>query len=202
MNSGVMAPSGTVSVRKIGARKAPLLWRVRNTMRPAYIWGWLAHLMGHLYTRLFGNPVLLGALYVRVRKADGEIIDYGCAGRRVVTTAYVQLLTDELQASVAAHSTLKYHAVGTGNTAEAVGDTTLVTEVETRTSGTQAENAANIYESVGTITATGARAIVEHGVFSASTAGTLLDRTVFSVVNLATNDSIQCTYRLTLTAGS
>ena len=120
----------------------------------------------------------------------------------MVTTAYVQLLTDELQASVAAHSTLRYHGVGTGNTAEAVGDTALVTEVETRATGTQAENAANIYESVGTITATGARAIVEHGVFSASTVGTLLDRTVFSVVNLASGDSIQCTYRLTLTAGS
>ena len=39
-----------------------------------------------------------------------------------MTTAYVQLLTDELQASVAAHSTLRYHAVGTGNTAEAIGD--------------------------------------------------------------------------------
>ncbi len=201
MSVGSMAPSGALAVKKVGVRKAPLAWRVRNTLRPAYIWGWLAHVMGHLYTRLFGNPVLLGALYLRVQR-NGEWIDYGCAGRRVVTTAYVQLLTDELQASVAAHSTLRYHAVGTGNTAEAVGDTTLVTEVETRTSGTQAENAANIYESVGTITATGARAIVEHGVFSASSAGTLLDRTVFSVVNLATNDSIQCTYRLTLTAGS
>ena len=112
-----------------------------------------------------------------------------------------ELLTDELQASVAAHSTMKYHAVGTGNTAEAIGDTALVTEVETRATGTQAENAANIYETVGTITATGARAIVEHGVFSASSVGTLLDRTVFSVVNLATNDSIQTTYRLTLTSG-
>ena len=201
MSVGSMAPAGALAVKKVGARKAPLTWRVRNTLRPAYIWGWLAHVMGHLYTRLFGNPVLLGALYLRVQR-NGEWIDYGCAGRRVVTTAYVQLLTDELQASAAAHSTLKYHGVGTGNTAEAIGDTTLVTEVETRANGTQAENAANIYESVGTITATGARAIVEHGVFSASSAGTLLDRTVFSVVNLATNDSIQCTYRLTLTAGS
>ena len=201
MSVGSMAPSGALTVKKVKARKAPLAWRVRNTLRPAYIWGWLAHVMGHLYTRLFGNPVLLGALYVRVRRANGEVIDYGCAGRRVVTTAYVQLLTDELQASVAAHSTLKYHGVGTGNTAEAVGDTALVTEVETRANGTQAENAANIYESVGTITATGARAIVEHGVFSASSAGTLLDRTVFSVVNLASGDSLMATYRLTLTSG-
>jgi hypothetical protein len=197
-----MAPSGALAVRKVGAKKAPLAWRVRNTLRPAYIWGWLAHVMGHFYTRLFGNPVLLGSLHLRVRRANGEVIDYGCAGRRVVTTAYVQLLTDELQASVAAHSTLRYHAVGTGNTAEAVGDTALVTEVETRANGTQAENAANIYESVGTVTATASRAIVEHGVLSASTAGTLLDRTVFAAVNLASGDSIQTTYRLTLTAGS
>jgi hypothetical protein len=201
MSEGALTMGGALGVRRIGARKAPLTWRVRNTLRWGYIWGWLAHVVGHAYTRLFGNPVLLGELHVRVRRAGGEVIDYGCVGRRVVTTAYVQLLTDELQASVAAHSTLRYHGVGTGNTAEAVGDTTLVTEVESRVSGTQAENAANIYESVGTVTATGARAIVEHGVFSASSAGTLLDRTVFSVVNLATNDSIQCTYRLTLTAG-
>lgn len=201
MNGGAMAPSGALMMKKVGARKAPLAWRVRNTLRTAYIWGWLAHVMGHLYTRLFGNPVLLGALYLRVRRADGEVIDYGCAGRRVVTTAYVQLLCDELQASVAAHSTFKYHGIGTGNTAEAIGDTALVTEVETRATGTQAENAANIYESVGTITATGSRAIVEHGVFSAASAGTLLDRTVFSVVNLASGDSLQATYRLTLTAG-
>ena len=174
---------------------------MRNALRPAYVWGWLAHVLGHLYTRLFGNPVLLGALYLRVLRG-GEWVDYGCVGRRVVTTAYVNLLCDELQASQAAHSTMKYHGIGTGNTAEAAGDTALVTEVETRTSGTQAENAANIYETVGTITATGARAVVEHGVFSASSAGTLLDRTVFSVVNLATGDSLQATYRLTLTAGN
>ena len=202
MSVGSMAPSGALSVRKIKAKQAPLTWRVRNTMRPAFIWGWLAHVMGHFYTRLFGNPVLLGALYIRVRKANGEVINYGCAGRRVVTTAYVQLLTDELQASVAAHSTLRYHAVGTGNTVEAIGDTALVTEVETRATGTQAENAANIYESVGTVTATASRAVVEHGVLSAATVGTLLDRTVFAAVNLASGDSIQCTYRLTLTAGS
>ena len=48
MSVGSMAPSGALAVKKVGARKAPLTWRVRNTLRPAYIWGWLAHVMGHL----------------------------------------------------------------------------------------------------------------------------------------------------------
>lgn len=202
MNNGLLAPAGALTVRKIGPRKAPLLWRVRNTLRPSYIWGWLAHLAGHLYTRVFGNPVLLGELHLRLLRADGEIIDYGCVGRRVVTTAYVNMLCDELQSSVAAHSTYKYHEIGTGGTAENASDTALVTPVETRATGTQTENAANIYESVGTVTATAPRAVTEHGLFSASSGATLMDRTLFTVVNLAANDSIQCTYRLTLTAGS
>jgi hypothetical protein len=201
MSDGSLAFGGTLSVRRIGARKASLAWRACNTLCAGYIRGWLAHVVGHAYTRMFGNPVLLGELHLRVRRANGEMVDYGCVGRRVVTTAYVNLLCAELQASVAAHSTLRWHAIGTGNTAEAVGDTALVTEVESRVSGTQAANAANIYETVATITATAARAVVEHGVFSASTAGTLLDRTVFSVVNLAIGDSLQATYRLTLTSG-
>ena len=49
-------------------------------------------------------------------------------------------------------------------------------------------------------------AITEHGVFDqASTAGgTLLDRTLFSVINLsgAGGDTLESTYELTFTAGS
>ncbi len=96
-----------------------------------------------------------------------------------------------------------WHEMGTGGTAEAIGDTTLVTAVETRTDGTQVEGAsANIYRSVGTVTATATRAIVEHGLFDASTAGNLMDRSVFTVINLSTDDAIQFTYELTVPAGS
>ena len=44
-------------------------------------------------------------------------------------------------------------------------------------------------------------AIVEHGIFSqaATGGGTLLDRSVFSAINVASGDSIQFTYDLTLT---
>jgi hypothetical protein len=43
-------------------------------------------------------------------------------------------------------------------------------------------------------------AVREAGIFSASTAGTLLCRTVFAVVNKLTTDSLRITWKITLTA--
>jgi hypothetical protein len=199
--NGTVAPSGEVSFKVIRADKM-WTWRIRNALRWGYIVGALGHFFGHLYTKVFGNPVILGELHIMVFRASGKIENYGCVSRRVVTTAYVNLLTDDLQSSAAAHSTLRYHAIGTNNTAESAADTTLNTEVETRGTGTQTENAANIYETVGTVTATASRAVVEHGVLSASSSGTLMDRSVFSTINLANGDSLQGTYRCTFSSGS
>lgn len=199
-----VALGGALSAKKINGQRAPLAWRVRNGLRWGWWWGWLAHVVGHLYTRLFGAPVLLGSLSAVLTRRDGTTVNYGCVGRRVVTTVYVNLLVDELQSSQAAHSTFLYHDSGTGTTAEAAGDSALVTKVETgRATGTQTEGAsANIYRSVGTISYTATRAVTEHGLFSASSAGSLMDRTVFSAINVVNGDSIQFTYELTATAGS
>jgi hypothetical protein len=203
MTSGSIAPSGTLLIRKIPRKKAPLSWRVKNALRWNYLLGWLTHKAAHAFSALTGAPVLLGSLHVAVRRKDGTVIDYGCVGYRVVTSAYVNFLVDELQSSQATHSTIRFHASGTGTNAEASGDTALQTEVEaSRTSGTQTENASNIYESVGAISYTATRAITEHGLFSASSTGTLMDRTVFSAINVVSGDSISFTYRFTATAGS
>lgn len=199
-----VALGGALSAKKVSGQRAPLAWRVRNALRWGFWWGWLAHVVGHLYSRCFGAPVLLGKLRAVLVREDGSTINYGVVGWRVVTTVYVNLLVDELQSSQAAHSTFLYHDSGTGTTAEAAGDSALVTKVETgRATGTQTEGAsANIYRSVGTISYTATRAVAEHGLFSASTAGSLMDRTVFSAINVVNGDSIQFTYELTATAGS
>jgi hypothetical protein len=75
------------------------------------------------------------------------------------------------------------------------------TDGEARVTGSQTESASNAYRSVGTISYTTTKAIVEHGLFNDLTAGTLLDRTVFSAINVVNGDSIQFTYTLTLSAG-
>lgn len=138
----------------------------------------------------------------------GQVIDFGIVSRRVVTNGGAGFIVDAFQNLVELEN-MKYHGLGTGNTAEAAGDSALVTELtteynpnSTRATGTTAEQSAQVYETVGTNTVDASAAVVEHGVFSAASAGVLLDRSIFSVVNLANGDSLQTTYRLTITSGS
>ena len=121
---------------------------------------------------------------------------------RVVTDAYATLLVDELQASVAAHSTFKYHDSGTGTTAEAATQTALVTPCgEARDTGTQTETSAKVYKSVATHTYAGTFAITEHGLFNASTVGTMMDRSLFATINVVSGNQIQWTYELSVSSG-
>jgi hypothetical protein len=162
----------------------------------------LRHLLRGLPDMIMGLVRPVGRLYVTVMRVDGSTETHGLVSTRVVTTAGVNFLVDAFQGTTEPEA-FKYHGMGTGAVAENVSDTALGTEVETRATGTQVEGAsANIYRTVGTITATAPRVVTEHGVFSASTTGTLLDRSVFSAINLANGDSIQFTYELTLPAGS
>lgn len=197
--------SGNLTARLIkgGIEKAPLEWTIRNALRPQNIKGWLAKNAVQPVANAFGIGTMLAQLSIVVHKANGDKINYGVVGRRVVTTAGMNYIVDELQSS-AGIANFKYHDCGTGGTAEAAGDTALITPYGgARTSGTQAEGAsANIYKSAGTIAFTTTKAVVEHGLFSASSAGTLLDRTVFSAINVNNGDSIAFSYEITFTAGS
>lgn len=148
-----------------------------------------------------GDVTPVGRLYI-TKVSGGNREDLGLVCTKVVTTAGVNYLVDALQ-GLAASDAFSYHASGTGTTAEAVGQTALVTEVASRTNGTKTEGAsANIYRTVGTIAYGGTFAITEHGIFSAASAGTMLDRSVFAAINVISGDSIEFTYELTLPAGS
>jgi hypothetical protein len=138
------------------------------------------------------------------------IEDLGVVSRKVVTTAGVNYLATQLKNQAAA--ILNYHSLGTGTTAEATGDTALVTEWAgadytggVRATGTQTNPSANVMRSVGTNTksSAGTSAVTEHGLNTSATQGsvTLWDRSVFSAVNLAQNDSLQATYDGTFAAG-
>jgi hypothetical protein len=145
-------------------------------------------------------------------KAGGTLYeDYGIVGNKVVTTAGVNYIAADFNDGGSDISAFDYAGLGTGSTAEAVGDTALVTELTTeytgnvRTAGTPSNPSANIYRSTCTSTLdSGTPALREHGLFTASSAGTLLDRTVFASITLdgTAGDSLLSTYSLTLTAGS
>jgi hypothetical protein len=180
-------------------------WRAANM--PLY----LRSLRKVAAARAVGAVVIYGSLYLEVIREDGLRLDLGLVGHKVVTTAGVTKTVDFLRANdVTTGTNFKFHGIGTGSTAEAAGDTTLVTELtteyapdNTRPTGSQTNNGATVYRTVGTVTvdATPGAAIREHGVFSAATAGTLLDRTVFAAITLSSGDSIAATYDLTVAAG-
>jgi len=162
-----------------------LAWKARNLSTLCR--GWRVAIMRVL--RLSG---FIGELHVRLRKASGELIDYGLVSLRVVTTAFVDLMVDQLIAESSIWGDFKYHDSGVGTTPAAISDTDIeTTDGESRATGTQVENAHNIYESVGTIAYTSTKAITEHGLFNASTGVTLMDRHVFTAVNVENGDSIK-----------
>lgn len=167
----------------------------------------LSKKMSNLPKALFlqeGKVEMQGSLSARVIRESGLIEDLGIICTRVVTTVFVNYLVDALQNSTTHPlDVFKYHDAGTGTTAEAVGDTAMETAWGgARVTGTQIEGAsANIFKTVATITLDNTFAITEHGLFSAASAGTLKDRSVFSAINVSADDSIEFTYELTVTAG-
>lgn len=202
MVSGDVRPRGTLGAKVLRAPRAPMSWRLRNWLRLPFMLGLLGWLLGHAYMRVFGAPILLGRLDARLIRKDGSMVDYGTLGFRVVTTAFVSFVVDQLQTETSVFGDFKFHDSGVGATAENASDTDMqTTDGESRVSGTQAEASATAYQSVGTISYTTTKAITEHGLFNASTAGTLMDRTVFSAINVVNGDSIQFTYTLTCSAG-
>ena len=90
--------------------------------------------------------------------------------------------------------------VGTSTQAAAVGDTALIAAVAssrvTLTSTTVTTNSVAYVASFPAGTGTGA--LTEAGIFNASSAGTMLCRTTFPVVNKAAGDSIAVTWVVTV----
>jgi len=140
---------------------------------------------------------------------------YGVVSRRFVTNVAATKIAAWM-GGVAASSiaTFKYHGIGQSSApAESQTNTALGGELttqyvvdNTRATGDQTNPGfSNMYQTVGTNTNDlgGGVGIVEHGIFDmpGTGAGNLLDRSTFSVVNLALNDSLQTTYQFTITAG-
>jgi len=132
----------------------------------------------------------------------GWLEDVGRVSSGKVTTAFRDFEIDQLIAETSAYGDFKFHEVGTSAAAEANTQTALTTTTGiARVTGTQVEAAADIYRSVATVTADTSETWQEHGLFNASTSGTMMDRSLISptvaVVNL---DTVTFTYEVTKTA--
>ena len=165
---------------------------------------------GDLLDELLKTVVIQSSLSLTVLRFGRVLEPLGIVGNKVITTAGVGFLVDAWQNLVELED-MKYHALGTGSTAEAVGDTALVTELTTeytgnvRATGTTTEASATVFETVATNTLDGTpgAALREHGIFNqaATGGGVLWDRTVFSAITLSSGDGLQSTYDMTASAG-
>lgn len=142
-------------------------------------------LKGHWDLKLYGAP--------------GELKKH-VAGNNVVCTNGKEFLASFLYSAAAAASTFtcKYVALGTDATGEAEANTALGTEIA-RTTGTVSYASGQVYKVTATFpSGVGTGAIVEYGLFSSSTAGTMLTRDTEAVINKGANDTLVVTHQVTL----
>ena len=98
-------------------------------------------------------------------------------------------------------STVMTHmAIGTGTVAAAIANTTLGTELARQALTTSGGTVAGAVITFATSYAagTGTGAITEAGILTAASAGTMLARTVFGVVNKGTLDTMTISWAVTI----
>jgi hypothetical protein len=93
---------------------------------------------------------------------------------------------------------MSHMAIGSGTTDPAAGDTALQTQLA-RVTLFSTTVTSNSVEYVAAFPAgTGTGAVTEAGIFNASSAGTMLCRTEFAVINKAAGDSMTITWTVTV----
>ena len=98
----------------------------------------------------------------------------------------------------ASATAMSHMAIGSGTTAAAASQTALGTELG-RVSLTSTSVSGAVVTYVATFAAgTGTGAVTEAALLNASSSGTMLCRTVFSVVNKGANDSMTITWTVTV----
>jgi len=177
------------SIRRKVNKFRDIIWVITKKFRKTVL----------VVTGIGGIQAMEGSLNIRVKRG-GIWYDFGCVGHKVITTAFAEFIVDQLQTETSVFGDFKYHQIGTGSTAESAAHTALVTPVESVTTGTQTEDSSKVYKSVASIAITANRALREHGIFNNATpaSGTMMDRTLYDVVNLVSGDIYEATYKLTV----
>jgi hypothetical protein len=147
---------------------------------------------------IIDNMKAKGRLNIVLKDENGNIKDQREVDNLVVSAGLDYIASRMKDATATAMS---HMALGSGTTAAAAGDTDLESVLGSREaldSTTVTDNTVQYVASFEAGDATGA--VTEAGIFNASTAGSMLCRTVFSVVNKGANDTLSITWTITLSA--
>ena len=136
-----------------------------------------------------------GSLTIERTNSLGELVEKIFIPNLVVTTGKTFIASRIVGT---ASAVMSHMALGTGAVAPVVGDTTLGSEIGrvALASGTAAAAVATFTANFPAGTATGA--LTEAGIFNAASAGTMMCRTTFPVVNKAALDSISISWAVTV----
>jgi hypothetical protein len=145
---------------------------------------------------IFDNIKAKGSLRIVLTGPDGSVKTEKNVNNLVVTTGKNWLAGRMSNTDIP--NQMSHMAVGDGTTAANVSDTTLENEagraaISTTTVST---NTTQYITTFGAGTGTGA--LTEAGIFNAASAGTMLCRTVFSVINKGADDTLAITWTITI----
>jgi hypothetical protein len=135
-----------------------------------------------------------GELSIKLFGPDGKLKAEQNVPNLVVTTGKTFIAAR----MVGTPTAMSHMAIGSGTTDPAVGDTALQTELG-RVALTSSASSGAVVTYVASFGAgTGTGAVTEAGILNASSGGTLLCRTEFSVVNKGADDSMSITWTITV----
>lgn len=141
---------------------------------------------------------LKGELTIVVKDKDGKVKETRNEKNLVVNSGLEYICSRMVGTGASAMS---HMAIGSGTTAATGSQTDLVSILgarETLDSSTASANTVTYTSSFEAGDGTGA--VTEAGIFNAVTAGTMLCRTTFPVVNKGANDTMAITWTITLSA--
>ena len=138
-----------------------------------------------------------GLVTIVQKNAAGQIVKEFQVPNLVVTSGKNHIAA-KIAATTNSPAAMTHMAIGTGTSTPGASDTALGTQTG-RVSLSGSVVSTNTITYTATFPAgTGDGAITEAGIFNASTAGTLLCRTTFPVVNKASGDTIAITWVVTV----
>jgi len=142
------------------------------------------------------NFPIKGDLHIVVKDSKTGEVKVDRLEKNLVVTAGKEWIASRMVGTAA--NTMGYMAVGTDSTSPAAGNTTLGAEVArvAVTSQTASTNTVTYVATFGAGTGTGA--LTEAGLFNANTAGTMLSRTTYSVINKGSGDEMTVTWVITV----
>ena len=142
------------------------------------------------------NFPIKGDLHIVVKDSKTGEVKVDRLEKNLVVTAAKTWIASRMIGTSA--NTMGKMAVGTDSTSPAAGNTTLGAEVArvAVTSQTASTNTVTYVATFGAGTGTGA--LTEAGLFNANSAGTMLSRTTYSVINKGSGDEMTITWVITV----